>query len=63
MHADYTFAASAYLLEPCDIFYRSKGSYGLGRDKLPRNIAVPMAAVSAKIGARPFVPTHASRLR
>ncbi|KAI8913675.1 hypothetical protein EDD86DRAFT_187255 [Gorgonomyces haynaldii] len=52
---DYTFAASAYLLEPCDIFFRQKGDYGLGRDVLPRNLAVPLAKVSAKIGARPFM--------
>lgn len=52
---DYTFAASAYLLEPCDLFYRQKGEYGLGRRVLPRNIAVPLAKVSEKMGARPFM--------
>lgn len=52
---DYTFAASAYLLEPCDIFYRKKGEYGLGRETLPRNLAVPLSIVSAKIGAKPFM--------
>ena len=52
---DYTFAASAYLLEPCDIFFRQKGNYGLGRDVLPRNLAVPLAKVSEKIGAKPFM--------
>ncbi|KAL2918738.1 hypothetical protein HK105_201572 [Polyrhizophydium stewartii] len=52
---DYTFAASAYLLEPCDLFFRDKKDYGLGRSVLPRNIAVPLSKVSAKIGARPFM--------
>ncbi|CAJ0644159.1 5620_t:CDS:2 [Entrophospora sp. SA101] len=27
---DYTFLASAYLLEPCDIMFREKKDYGLG---------------------------------
>jgi indoleamine 2,3-dioxygenase len=52
---DYTFAASAYLLEPCDIMNRAKGKYGLGRQTLPKNIAVPLAQVSDKIHAKPFM--------
>jgi indoleamine 2,3-dioxygenase len=52
---DYTFWASAYLLEPCDFSFQRSKTYGLGRDRLPRNIARPLAAVSAKIGAAPFM--------
>jgi hypothetical protein len=52
---DYTFAASAYLLEPCDIMYRSKDDYGLGRQILPENIAVPLVKVSEKIHSKPFM--------
>lgn len=52
---DLTFWASAYLLEPCDFCYQQTGTYGRGRDRLPRNIAVPLAAVAHKIGARPFM--------
>ncbi|KAI8807722.1 hypothetical protein BJ742DRAFT_748138 [Cladochytrium replicatum] len=52
---DYTFAASAYLLEPCDLLFRQTGEYGIGREVLPKNIAVPLAKVAAKIGARPFM--------
>ncbi|KAI8811729.1 hypothetical protein BJ742DRAFT_795266 [Cladochytrium replicatum] len=52
---DYTFAASAYLLEPCDLRFRQTGEYGIGREVLPKNIAVPLAKVAAKIGARPFM--------
>ena len=52
---DYTFAASAYLLEPCDILQRQKQDYGFGRDKLPKNIAVPLVEVASKIGAKPFM--------
>jgi indoleamine 2,3-dioxygenase len=43
---DYTFLASAYLLEPCDINQRKNGNYGLGRDVLPKNIAVPLTQLS-----------------
>jgi indoleamine 2,3-dioxygenase len=52
---DYTFAASAYLLEPCDIMYKRKDDYGLGRQVLPKNIAVPLAKVSEKINSKPFM--------
>jgi indoleamine 2,3-dioxygenase len=52
---DYTFATSAYLLEPCDIMNRKKGDYGLGRSKLPKQLAVPLHKISAKIGAKPYM--------
>ncbi|TPX58786.1 hypothetical protein PhCBS80983_g02902 [Powellomyces hirtus] len=60
---DYTFAASAYLLEPCDLHNRQRGqvagggdgTYGLGRSVLPKNLAVPMVQVAAKLGAKPFM--------
>lgn len=52
---DLTFWASAYLLEPCDFSFQRSKSYGLGRDKLPSNISVPLVEVSKKIGATPFM--------
>ncbi|PVU87024.1 hypothetical protein BB560_006566 [Smittium megazygosporum] len=52
---DYTYLASAYLLEPCDIKYRNEGSYGLGRQTLVKNIAVPLEIVAEKIKAKPFM--------
>ncbi|PVU99442.1 hypothetical protein BB559_000715 [Furculomyces boomerangus] len=52
---DYTYLASAYLLEPCDINHRASGSYGLGRQTLIKNIAVPLEIVAKKIGAKPFM--------
>ncbi|KAG0051714.1 hypothetical protein BGZ83_003383 [Gryganskiella cystojenkinii] len=55
LYRDYTFVASAYLLEPCDILYRKTGDYGLGRSVLPKNIAVPLVQVAEKIGAKPFM--------
>lgn len=31
------------------------GSYGLGRSILPKQLAIPLAEVSKKIGAKPFM--------
>ncbi|KAF9359228.1 hypothetical protein BGX26_012835 [Mortierella sp. AD094] len=55
LYRDYTFVASAYLLEPCDLLFRKRGEYGLGRSVLPKNIAVPLVQVAEKIGAKPFM--------
>ncbi|CAO3599912.1 unnamed protein product [Absidia cylindrospora] len=52
---DYSFAASAYLLEPCDVLYRERKEYGLGRKILPMNIAVPLDKVAKKISNKPFL--------
>ncbi|KAI8335940.1 hypothetical protein BC941DRAFT_377722 [Chlamydoabsidia padenii] len=52
---DYSFAASAYLLEPCDVLYRQRKEYGLGRKILPMNIAVPLDKVAKKIHSKPFM--------
>lgn len=52
---DYTFWASAYLLEPCDFQFRRDGTYGLGRQTLPRNIAVPLNKIAQRINAKPFM--------
>jgi len=52
---DYTFIASSYLLEPCDLKFRKTGEYGLGRDRLPKNISVPLWKVAEKIKGKPFM--------
>lgn len=52
---DYTFWASAYLLEPCHLHLHATGEYGLGRDRLLRNIAVPLATVAERLGMKPFM--------
>lgn len=52
---DYTFLASAYLLEPCDISYRKTRSYGLARDYLPKQIAVPLLSISRQMNTKPFM--------
>jgi len=65
LYRDYSFLASAYLLEPCESFVPSQSSlmswlitlsghgrfmkgepYGLARDVLPANIAVPIVKVA-----------------
>lgn len=62
LYRDYSFVASAYLLEPCHMRWMDGkvvtkgadgeesikgGDYGLGRDVLPECISVPIAAVAA----------------
>lgn len=47
LYRDYSFLASAYLLEPCHERFVKGETYGLGRQTLPRNIAVPIAKVAA----------------
>lgn len=41
---DYSYVASAYILEPCWENWRKNpdGGYGLGRDRLPHSITGPM---------------------
>lgn len=52
---DYTFLASAYLLEPCDIEYRKTKTYGLGREILPKQIAVPLISIADQMKTKPFM--------
>lgn len=52
---DYTFVASAYLLEPCHANWLSNGSYGLGRQSLPPNIAIPLCKIAEKLSISPFM--------
>lgn len=56
IYRDYCFLASAYLLEECHhSWLKSKEGYGLGRDHLPRNLAVPFVKISDACGMRPFL--------
>lgn len=43
LYRDYSFLASAYLLEPCHQRFIRGEPYGLGRQVLPSNIARPIA--------------------
>jgi len=42
LYRDYSFLASAYLLEPCHERFMNGESYGLGRQSLPAVIALPI---------------------
>jgi indoleamine 2,3-dioxygenase len=43
LYRDYSFLASAYLLEPCHERFMKGESYGLGRQTLPKNISLPIS--------------------
>lgn len=43
LYRDYSFLASAYLLEPCHQRFVKGEPYGLGRQVLPSNISLPIA--------------------
>ncbi|MCJ1359277.1 MAG: hypothetical protein MMC33_009278 [Icmadophila ericetorum] len=55
LYRDYSFLASAYLLEPCHMSFLRGEGYGLGRDRLPANIAKPIARVAELAGFKPFM--------
>ena len=46
LYRDYSFLASAYLLEPCHMSFLRGEGYGLARNMLPANIARPIARVA-----------------
>lgn len=46
LYRDYSFLASAYLLEPCHERYLRGEEYGLGRQSLPRCIALPIVKIA-----------------
>ncbi len=54
LYRDYSFLASAYLLEPCQENHVKSGSYGLGRQSLPRCIALPIVKVAEMCVLSPF---------
>lgn len=43
LYRDYSFLASAYLLEPCHERFTKGEGYGLGRQRLPSVIALPIS--------------------
>ncbi|KAF2675368.1 indoleamine 2,3-dioxygenase family protein [Microthyrium microscopicum] len=55
LYRDYSFLASAYLLEPCHERHVKGEEYGLARDRLPKNIAVPLNTVSKIAGFKPWM--------
>lgn len=55
LYRDYSFLASAYLLEPCHERFMRGEQYGLGRQTLPRSIAMPITKVAKFAGFMPFM--------
>ncbi|KAF2197638.1 hypothetical protein GQ43DRAFT_451557 [Delitschia confertaspora ATCC 74209] len=55
LYRDYSFLASAYLLEPCHQRYLKGEPYGLGRQSLPRSIALPIVKIADIVGFKPFM--------
>ncbi|KAK4104250.1 hypothetical protein N658DRAFT_493754 [Parathielavia hyrcaniae] len=55
LYRDYSFLASAYLLEPCHQRFVQGEGYGLARDVLPVNIARPIAKCAELCGFKPFM--------
>lgn len=55
LYRDYSFLASAYLLEPCHERFVKGEPYGLGRQTLPANIAHPIAKCAEICGFKPFM--------
>ncbi|KAK1754804.1 indoleamine 2,3-dioxygenase gamma type [Echria macrotheca] len=55
LYRDYSFLASAYLLEPCHLRFVKGEPYGLGRQILPANIARPISRVAEICDFKPFM--------
>lgn len=55
---DLSILSEAYLLEDCHLRYLETGEYGLAKDRLPRQIAVPLWVVSRKLKANPWMNYH-----
>jgi len=55
IYRDYSFLASAYLLEPCHERYLKGEGYGLGRQTLPSVIALPISRCAELAGFKPFM--------
>ncbi|KAF2086800.1 IDO-domain-containing protein [Saccharata proteae CBS 121410] len=55
LYRDYSFLASAYLLEPCHERFMRGEDYGLGRQSLPSTISRPIVRVAEIAGFKPFM--------
>ena len=55
LYRDYSFLASAYLLEPCHLRFLAGEEYGLGRDRLPKQISLPLSICAKISGFKPFM--------
>ncbi|KAI1109275.1 indoleamine 2,3-dioxygenase-like protein [Nemania sp. NC0429] len=55
LYRDYSFLASAYLLEPCHMRFMKGEPYGLGRSVLPAQLSRPIARCAELTGFKPFM--------
>jgi len=55
LYRDYSFLASAYLLEPCHHRFIKGEPYGLGRQVLPAQISHPISRCAEICGFKPFM--------
>ncbi|CAG8959741.1 hypothetical protein HYFRA_00001647 [Hymenoscyphus fraxineus] len=55
LYRDYSFLASAYLLEPCHERFMKGEAYGLGRQTLPSVISLPISRCAELAGFKPFM--------
>eukprot|EP00042_Codosiga_hollandica_P042866 m.398332 g.398332 ORF g.398332 m.398332 type:complete len:489 (-) comp56428_c0_seq3:124-1590(-) len=55
LHRDYSFLASAYLLEPSHIGMALTKNYGEARDHLPETIAIPLDTLGRKLDGHPWL--------
>ncbi|KAI1495215.1 indoleamine 2,3-dioxygenase [Biscogniauxia mediterranea] len=55
LYRDYSFLASAYLLEPCHMRFMKGEPYGLGRSFLPAQLSRPIARCAELTGFKPFM--------
>ncbi|RYO85062.1 hypothetical protein DL764_009232 [Monosporascus ibericus] len=55
LYRDYSFLASAYLLEPCHMRFVKGEPYGLGRQVLPAQLSRPIARCAEICGFYPFM--------
>ncbi|KAI0012385.1 indoleamine 2,3-dioxygenase family protein [Xylariaceae sp. FL0662B] len=55
LYRDYSFLASAFLLEPCHMRFMKGKPYGLGRSFLPAQLSRPIARCAELAGFKPFM--------
>lgn len=55
LYRDYSFLASAYLLEPCHLRFVRGEPYGMGRTVLPAQLSRPIAKCAELCGFKPFM--------
>ncbi|KAI1183452.1 indoleamine 2,3-dioxygenase-like protein [Nemania serpens] len=55
LYRDYSFLASAYLLEPCHLRFMKGEPYGLARSVLPAQLSRPIARCAELTGFKPFM--------